>query len=62
MYTDVLQNPFLSIGSFYITPHMLTPQDDHNWTLNYTLEDQYFKNVKLIKTGSDSLGADPTRF
>lgn len=54
--------PFKMGGDMYLPPHMLTPSDDHNWTINTTFENNYFQSYKLMVTKSDSLQADTLRY
>ncbi len=41
---------------------MLTPNDDHNWTVTGTVESAYFNNLKLLQAASETNQADTTKY
>lgn len=49
-------------GDQYQQPFMLTPHDDHNWTLNSTVENTYFNNIKMLQSVSETNQADTTKY
>ena len=42
---NLTHTPFSSSGDMFIQPLLLNSYDDHNWTINTTIEEDYFKSI-----------------
>ena len=52
---NLTHTPFSSSGDMFIQPLLLNSYDDHNWTINTTIEEDYFKSISSSSKISNTI-------